>query len=624
MNKEKIFLLSALWLAQVPTKASENIEVFTVTGSHISHNIANNIPKVTIDSQNIAALAPNSIADILSTVPGVDVFNQGGIGGLTFLSLRGGDPNFVVFMIDGVKVNDPTNSRGGAFDLGTIDPAIIEKIEIYYGSFSTIYGSDALSGVISITTKKAQDGELAIASIKVGSNNMLGGMLHLNTDVANIANLTVTGTVQNRAEGTFGDDFKRNIFNTSLSSINNINSHWQLGFYSSSGLSKYFPEDSGGNRLAIIRTPESRDYSQQNYFANLLQNITPKLNVTLSTALAQRKETISNPGIAAGLLDPVPAINSISDYKHWDINSVATYQINDNALLAIGASLTQEDGSMNSSIDFGYPVPANYMLKRTTKAIFIESSIDVTDKVNMTGSFRHDDAEQLNIDTIRFTTNYQIDNASSLSAEYSEGYKLPSFFAIAHPFVGNPQLKPETSQNYDVTLEHALSEKLNMRLSAYQNTYKNLVDFDPELFTNVNRSEVRARGTEWSVDYDALTQLNISGNISYDKINTFEDNVVLRRRPEWKGNLQFNYQPLKTVSLITHLAYNDNYYDSSIPTGMVSMEGGFQMNVSVLWQIKPKIALRFAIKNISNSKTEQAIGFENEGRSLTASLSSNF
>lgn len=624
MNKKKLFLLTVLFISQASTNAAEKIEVFTVTGSHINHNIANNIPKITIDSQSIAALSPNSIADILSTVPGVDIFEQGGVGGLTFLSLRGGDPNFVVFMIDGVKVNDPTNSRGGAFDLSAIDPASIEKIEIFYGSFSTVYGSDALSGVISITTKKSQDGELAIASIKVGDNNMFGGMLHLNSDLANIANLTITATVQNNAEGTFGDDFKRQVFNTSISSINSIDSHWQLGAYYSDGQSKYFPEDSGGDRLAVIRTPESRDYSQQNYFANLLKNITPKFNINLSTSLAQREETISNPGIAAGVFDPVPAINSTSDYKHWDINSVATYQMTGDTILAMGVAFIDEDGSMGSIIDFGFPVPADYTLKRTTKAVYLESSIHVTDKLNIIGNVRHDDAEQLNINTLRLSSNYQLDRASSISAQYSEGYKLPSFFALAHPFVGNAQLKPETSQNYDVTYEHSFSEKTSISLSAYQNTYKNLIDFEPELFTNVNRSKVRARGAQWSINYDAFALLNISGNISFNKIETFEDNLVLRRRPEWKGNLQFNYQAFDTLSLVTHLSYNGNYYDSSIPTGMVNMAGDFQINISALWQIAPKMAFRIAIKNISNSKTEEAIGFKNEGRSLTASISATF
>lgn len=98
----------------------------------------------------------------------------------------------------------------------------------------------------------------------------------------------------------------------------------------------------------------------------------------------------------------------------------------------------------------------------------------------------------------------------------------------------------------------------------------------------------------------------------------------MRRRPKWKANLQMNYQPLNTLSLITHLSYNDNYVDSSIPTGMVDMAGHFKVNLSTRWQILPKVALRFAIKNITNSKIEEAIGFKNEGRSLTASITASF
>jgi len=98
----------------------------------------------------------------------------------------------------------------------------------------------------------------------------------------------------------------------------------------------------------------------------------------------------------------------------------------------------------------------------------------------------------------------------------------------------------------------------------------------------------------------------------------------LRRRPKWKGNLKLNYQILDTLSLLTHLTYNDNYYDSSIPTGMVKMKGDVQIYISSLWQLSSKVAFRFAIKNICNSKTEKAIGFNNKGRSLSANISENF
>ena len=86
------------------------------------------------------------MVEVLRLVPGLHVDQRGGRGGIGSVYLRGADPNFVVVMIDGISVNDPTNSRGGSFNLAALDVANIERIEILRGSASAVYGSDAMAG----------------------------------------------------------------------------------------------------------------------------------------------------------------------------------------------------------------------------------------------------------------------------------------------------------------------------------------------------------------------------------------------------------------------------------------------------------------------------------------------
>jgi vitamin B12 transporter len=624
-HRHKFIVFSALLCFYGQLKAADNTEKITVTGSHIKHNSTKNMPRVSIDSDTIAALAPNSLADVLRTVPGIDIFEQGGLGGLTFLSLRGGDPNFAVIIVDGVKVNDPTNSRGGAFDLGTIDPASIKQIDIYYGSFSTIYGSDALAGVISITTHGPIANERGRASIKWGANNMLGGAIDLHANLAKVAHLSVTGSVLNKDDSSFGDAYKRKVLSSALKSTDNSDTRWQLGFYYADGQSAMFPEDSGGDRLALLRQPEKRDYTQQNFSAAVLQQINEKLNINLNSAHSERKEDIANPGIAEGVLDGVPAIDSISQYQRFDISATATYEIFDNHVIALGASLANEQGSMDSTIDFGFPVPANYTLKRDSKSIFVEAALTPFDKLNLRASARYDDAEQLSINTNRFTANYQLSETSSMSAEYSEGFKLPSFFALAHPFVGNALLKPETSKNYDVTVnKRYIEQQASIRFSLYQNTYSELVDFDPILFTNINRAKVRARGAEFYVNLQPSENIKVSGHITYNQVDTFADNVVMRRRPKWKSGMQLSYQILNNWSLLSQLTYNNGYNDSSIATGMVDITGFMRIDMSTRWKVNPDITVNLHLKNLLDDDSEQAIGFNNAGRSISLSIAKRF
>ncbi|HEX9947560.1 MAG TPA: TonB-dependent receptor plug domain-containing protein, partial [Allosphingosinicella sp.] len=86
-----------------------------------------------IEAEEIERIQPASLLEALDDVAGVRAFSTGGAGGRSFLSIRGGEPNFTLVLLDGVKVTDPTNSRGGAFDFGQIDPLALERIEIARG-----------------------------------------------------------------------------------------------------------------------------------------------------------------------------------------------------------------------------------------------------------------------------------------------------------------------------------------------------------------------------------------------------------------------------------------------------------------------------------------------------------
>ena len=98
---------------------------------------------------------PAKLADVLRRVAGVHVDQVGGRGGTGSLYMRGADPNYTLVLVDGVRVNDPTNARGGSFDFSALDVADVERIEIARGPYSAVYGGDALAGVINIVTRHA-------------------------------------------------------------------------------------------------------------------------------------------------------------------------------------------------------------------------------------------------------------------------------------------------------------------------------------------------------------------------------------------------------------------------------------------------------------------------------------
>ena len=148
-----IFLSGAMAASALPAPQPEIV----VTGSRVAttpDDIAANV--TVLEREDFDVEKPAKLADVLRRVAGVHVDQVGGRGGTGSLYLRGADPNYTLVLVDGVRVNDPTNARGGSFDFSTLDVADVERVEIARGPYSAVYGGDALAGVINIVTRHAR------------------------------------------------------------------------------------------------------------------------------------------------------------------------------------------------------------------------------------------------------------------------------------------------------------------------------------------------------------------------------------------------------------------------------------------------------------------------------------
>ena len=156
----KTSLIAVSLLLAGPTLAQEiaqdSLETVLVRAAREPISISELGSAVTLlNSETLAQRQTAPLAEILRSVPGVAVSRAGVMGSQTQLRVRGGEANFAVVMIDGVQVNNPTNTRGGSFDFSTLDVSMIERIELIRGPQSAVYGADALSGALNIVTRRA-------------------------------------------------------------------------------------------------------------------------------------------------------------------------------------------------------------------------------------------------------------------------------------------------------------------------------------------------------------------------------------------------------------------------------------------------------------------------------------
>jgi len=175
----------------------------SVTASRASESLAHVTDSVTIaTSEDIQALGASGLADLMRFVPGVAVEGNGRDGGLTSMFARGGDSDYNLVLIDGVRVNQ----SGGSFDFGRINVKDIDRVEIVRGSQSSLWGSDAMVSVVQVFTKRAgaTDAPSVSGSIEGGTFKTFRGDVRVRGGALNRLDYSV-GVARRQNDGAFAD-----------------------------------------------------------------------------------------------------------------------------------------------------------------------------------------------------------------------------------------------------------------------------------------------------------------------------------------------------------------------------------------------------------------------------------
>ena len=602
------------------SQAEEPLSVIVVTGTLArNQSITSRVPKHSVTRADIELMAPANTLDILRNLPGISVTQLGGSGGLTFVGIRGGDPNFTVVMIDGVNVNDPTNSRGGGFDFTSLDPYLVEKIDVFYGSYSSVYGSDALGGVISITTRDpAVTGKSLYAEL--GSDNLYAFGASIAGKLGDRHNASLAAVRRNGSESVPGSSLTRNQLSLNIGSEKaQSDTNWSLSALLTEGESTSFPEDSGGDRLAIIRTVERKEFEQHNVSLGVESQLTQNWHANFLAGWVLRNEDVDHPGIADGILTGIPPLLSDSTFERINASIINSLELGDNATASFGLKVESESGDIDALIDFGVLIPADFSETRDIISGFGELAFPLGPLYLIAG-IRYDDAGKINSTTGRISANLDV-GKTRIGLTVGEGFKLPSLFAIGHPLIGNENLKPERSLNTEIRVERQfLNDSSLVSASLYHTKYRDLIDFDPDLFTNVNRDEIEIRGINVAAQLELNDYLSFSGSVSTVDIDSRDSSVRLRRRPELQTQFGMIYTASDRLKAVLNYTYNGQFYDSSIPTSLVTMPSFHRYDISIKWQALERLELNLMGDNIFNSGFEEAVGFSNPGRQLRISM----
>lgn len=590
------------------------IENVLVTGSRLTVSQAN-LPLNTtvITRETIEASSSPSILDLLRQVSGLHVSQYGGRGGASSVFIQGAEPNFTVVMIDGLKVNDPNNSRGGSFDFATLNLAEVERIEIARGAQSSIYGSDGLSGSINIISRDATSEAEAAVELELGEQGFHRTSLYASKPITEQHTFSVSLSTTDDGDGVQGNAFENDTAGVRLRGTGaldyDVTARW------AEADARSFPEDSGGPTLAQLRELEKRNHSQASIAGQAHWQPKDQLEIVFLSNFLDQDEQIDSPGIAPGVRSGVPATQSKANLRRLQLGSHAIFSYATDYSFTVGADYQKEKGEQIGSVEFapGFELPTDFMLTRETVGIFAEARYQATHQTTLSASLRRDDPTGHTPKiTGRLGLEYTSGN-SRIYAAWGEGFKLPSFFALGHALVGNPDLKPETSRNWSLGIDHKVSEHLQFSLNGFHNSFQDLIDFDFDLFTNVNRSEVQSRGLEFSTNWQIQEKFNVAAHATYVDVDIRSSQDKLRQRPDWRGGVSLNWHPLAKVSLQLHWLYVDGFFDSAVPTGGVNLDGYSKLDASLHWEPNDAVSLWLAVDNASDEQYFESVGFEAVG-----------
>jgi len=595
------------------------VEPVIVTGTRLPKGLDPASPNVTtITAQQIAAGQPSSAAELLRWVPDVFVQQAGGRGSITSIFTRGAKPNFTLVLVDGVEINDSTNSRGGSYDFSSLSLDDIDHVEVVRGPASAIYGSGAVGGVINFVTTAPSAQPHADADLQAGGFGYLSADVHASGGLNGLKTSAGVEYLDN-GEPVDGNAFRGTTVDGSVALAPTSSFTLAIDGRESVSHARSFPDSSGGPLFAVLRDVDRRDIDEGVLGLRAADQLSDAWSVSFEDSLYQRNSTATSPGVAGSAQDPsgIPANSDDVNYTRNRASLVAQFGDASWLSAALGADVQVEQGADDGTLDFGgFVLPTRYALKRTDEGEFVEL------RATPPGGFDFSASER--VDELGPAGSHSDPNAAigyrwaptgtRVEVSWGQGYKLPSFYALGNPIVGDPTLRPEAATNLEFGLSQPLPARSLLKLDWYDTRYTDLIDFVsgpvPKL---VNRSQVVVQGAEASIQTRPAASLTVEAHVSYTHAHDQATNAGLLDVPLWLAGGQVTWRPNDRATVNLVVEHVGALLDNAIPTGNETLPGHQRVDLSASWTLTRTAALTFAIENLLNSRYQEVIGFPAPG-----------
>ncbi len=564
-----------------------------------------------------------SLADLLRQAPFLFLTQSGGAGGMTTVTLRGGKPNFTLVMIDGVPVNDITNTLGGSFDFSAMSTDNIEQVEIVRGPLSAVYGSDAVAGVINIISRQGENGTRVEASAAYGNFNDREFQAATSGKIRNF-HYSFGGSYQANGIQVESDPFR---LGTAA-----FHARWALGSGQLITISlRYqdsqqagFPSNGGGPEYSIARQPQS--VHTRAVVAGIGWQKQAGSRWLLSAGL-DLFDNAADSSIPAILDAPKPTFRSVpseatdTSFRRVRANVSASVTLASGWTATFTGSWRGEHGETAGLLAGN--IPDSFAITRNTGGGAAALSYR-RGHLSATLGLHADKTPGFDaVFSPRAGVAWQVgDRGPRLKSSWGRGFKLPSFYSMADPVVGNRNLKPEYSSSFEGGLEQGFAgDRARAGLTLFRNDYRDLVDFDSQLFRLVNRSEVHTHGAEFALTVAAGQSLEFRSSLSYLAWSLSQTTQPLRDQPHWQSGAGATWKPSRRFQARFDSLWVGRRYDFSVPRPDQATAGGYSTTSAAAdYEISRSVTAFVRSDNLFNARYHEFIGFPSPGIAVHAGL----
>lgn len=652
--------------------AAENIvldEILVTSASSIATSVQDAPASITvIDQETIQTSGARDVRDLLRTVPGLNLTR--GNDGNSGVSFRGLSSNRTLTLIDGKRVSSRNSfARHYRGDLQIVPVDAIERIEVVRGPMSTLYGSDAMGGVVNIITKKGEE--------------VWSGSVTTEFGIADESTTADSRSVSGYLSGPLGQNLSLAAW-LKLSEIESPDEPY--GFTESRGemIPNYTSNGTRTQTAGARLTWTPRDGQEWGFEAQasvddyLGAGDEPDSNEVSKLSLAATNEWQLGNGSLSSYLRYEQSENKTWDAAGSDWNDPIEYdtvtlesRYTSQATVG-GRTLDYTLGGLVAREELTDPITTSDALIEgsvDTAALYAEGRWQVTDALSLTGGLRLDHHEKYgNHLTPRLYANYDLGNGLMLKAGYAQAFVAPDLRNLnpnyqmgsrgngCKPYVGpctiigNPDLDPETSDNYEIGLNYQGADT-SWEVTAFYNDIENMLsarrtgEFTPDgspLFQRDNFDYGKTSGIEFGVERQVNDDLvwTTSGTWiakSEFKYGDFDTAYPMATTPEWNVTTGLAWQANDRLNLsgqVTYVGKQAGYVveddvdlgpgeQPSVPAGQNS-DPYYIVDVSARYDLTDSTLFYASVDNLFNDQPDADLDYREDGRLFKLGLTTRF